>query len=701
MLQTNDAREPLLTVRNLHVSFNSGPNRVDALRGVDLELFPGETVGIVGESGSGKSTLAYAIMGHLGRSGRIRSGEILFRNENLRAAGPKRIQQLRGNRMSMVFQDPQTSLTPSIQIGKQIGEVLTTHLHLKGRERHDRIVELLTMVNLPNPTSLMDRYPHQLSGGQKQRILIAMALACDPDLLILDEPTTGLDVTTEAVILDLVGELKERVNGSIMYISHNLGVIARVSDRVAVAYAGELVETAAVDELFDNPRHPYTLGLLGCVPRLGERKDDAPLKPIPGRIPSSAELPPGCVFEPRCPYAQEHCRQSRPELFAVNVDHRSRCFFWEEVDKQTSRFGDAEMHALATGPGLTRDGAPLLLVNDLKKYYTSTDGGLLFFGRKTRVVKAVDGVDLRIQRGETLALVGESGCGKTTISRCIVGLVDRTSGDIAVDGERIQQLAERRPRRIRRKLQMVFQSSESSLNPRQTVRTALERPLSLLTDMSKAERQTRVDELLELVNLDPRHAERYPRQLSGGEKQRVGIARAFASNPDLVLCDEPVSSLDVSVQAAILNLIARLQAELGTSYLFVAHDLAVVRYLADRIAVIYLGHIVETGTSDAVFAPPYHPYTEALLSAIPVPDPHIDQKSIRLEGAVPDPANPPSGCPFQTRCPRKIGRICEEEMPPVQIDADGHSIWCHIPLEELRRVDPIVRGADEIHAVDE
>lgn len=690
-----NADAPLLQIRNLHVSFGRGPERVDAVRGVNLEVQRRQTIGVVGESGSGKSTLAYAIMGYLGRSGAIREGEILFLGEDLRRASQDHLRELRGNRISMVYQDPQTSLTPSIPVGEQVGEVLTAHLGLKGQERDRRVVQIFEMVNLPDPSGLMRRYPHQLSGGQKQRILIAMALACDPDLLIMDEPTTGLDVTTEARILDLVNELKHRVNAAIIYISHNLGVIARVSDEVAVMYAGEFVETAAVDALFANPRHPYTLGLLGCVPQLGLSKNDAPLRPIPGRIPSPLNLPPGCLFAPRCPYAKEHCDEAHPDFEDAAPGHLSRCFFWPEVDRETSRFEEATMLVQPTtgdpGSGLE----PLVLVKDLKKYYQSSGAGLSLFRSRTHEVKAVDGIDLVVYPGETLALVGESGCGKTTVSRCIAGLTTPSSGEIIFDGQKIDQVAEKRPRSVRSKLQMVFQNPESSLNPRRTVGDAIERPLALLTTMSKEERKRRVADLLGLVNLGPSYADRYPRQLSGGEKQRVGIARAFAANPEIVICDEPVSALDVSVQAAILNLFTRLQTELRTSYLFVSHDLAVVRYLADRVAVIYLGHIVEIGTAEEVYAPPYHPYTESLLSAIPMPNPAVQQDNIRLTGPVPDPANPPTGCPFHTRCPRKIGKICEEQVPPLQTTASGHYIWCHIPLEELRTVLPVVRETDD------
>ncbi|MCC6791660.1 MAG: ABC transporter ATP-binding protein, partial [Thermomicrobiales bacterium] len=461
--RTKPTDAPLLRISNLHVSFGGGTDRVDAVRGVSFDVKRGETLGVVGESGSGKSTVAYAIMGHLGRSGRIREGDIDFLGENLRLAGQSRLRELRGNRISMVYQDPQSSLTPSIHVGEQIGEVLTTHLKLKGRERDDRVIELMSMVNLPDPEMLIDRYPHQLSGGQKQRILIAMALACDPDLLIMDEPTTGLDVTTEAHILDLVRALKSRVNAAIIYISHNLGVIARVSDRVAVMYAGELVETTDVVELFDNPRHPYTLGLLGCVPRLGLSKTDAPLRPIPGRIPSPRELPPGCIFAARCPYARAKCRESHPDLLDVTAGHVSRCFFWEEVDKRTSRFTDIENpEKLVAQSSAASDGEPMVLVGDLKKYYESRGGGLSLFGGKRRIVKAVDGVSFAIQPGETLALVGESGCGKTTVSRAIAGLLEPSEGELTFEGERLAEMAQKRPQRIRRKLQMVFQNPESS-----------------------------------------------------------------------------------------------------------------------------------------------------------------------------------------------------------------------------------------------
>lgn len=688
--RTVTVETPLLQVKNLRVSFGQGLGRVDAVRGVSFDLRRGETLGIVGESGSGKSTLAYAIMGYLSHSGSIGEGDILFKGDSLRDITSQTLRGLRGNRIAMVYQDPQTSLTPSIRIGTQIAEVLETHLGLRGKAATDRVAHLLGLVNLPDPASLMERYPHQLSGGQKQRILIAMALACDPDLLIMDEPTTGLDVTTEARILDLVSELKHRVDASILYISHNLGVIARVCDRVAVMYAGELVETSDVTTLFTAPRHPYTLGLLGSVPRLGSSKTDAPLQPIPGRIPASGELPQGCVFSPRCPYVRAQCTTEVPPLYDVGSNHRSRCFFWEEVDVTAPRRMDPPELVSATNRSKVQGEDPIIELVGVSKFYKGNRAGI--FTRDHKVVKAVQDIDLSARTHETLAIVGESGCGKTTLSRVIAGLTDATSGQIEFDGESLADRAEQRPRSIRRRLQMVFQNPESSLNPRRTIGATLERPLEIMTDMTREQRKARVSELLGLVNLNDSYLIRYPKQLSGGEKQRVGIARAFAADPDLVICDEPVSALDVSVQAAILNLFTKLQQEVGTSYLFVAHDLGVVRYLADRIAVIYLGHIVELGTAEEVFAPPYHPYTEALLSAIPIPDPTVAQANIRLKGSMPNPADPPSGCPFHTRCPRKVGAVCETEEPPVQTTASGHRIWCHIPLAELEKVESIIQA---------
>lgn len=682
------AETKLLEVTDLRVSFGRGENQVNAVRGVSLEVRRGETLGIVGESGSGKSTLAYAIMGHLAGSGWIGEGDILFKGQSLRTADARTLRNLRGNRIAMVYQDPQTSLTPSMPIGNQIAEIIETHTDRKGAAVTERVAELLGLVNLPDPQTLMRRYPHQLSGGQKQRILIAMALACDPDLLIMDEPTTGLDVTTEARILDLVNELKSRVDAAIIYISHNLGVIARVCDRVAVMYAGELVETTDVSTLFSQARHPYTVGLLGSVPRLGSSKTDAPLKPIPGRIPSPKNLPGGCVFAPRCELAREKCSAERPHLHQVSPTHESRCFFWEEVDIQKSLrpSTSATQGSMDVSPAEERE--TILDVRNVSKYYQGNRTGG-FLGERQEV-KAVESVNFNTKSHETLAIVGESGCGKTTLSRVIAGLTEATSGEIEFDDEPLAEKAERRPSRVRQRLQMVFQNPESSLNPRKTVGSTLERPLQIMTDMTSEQRKARVSELLSLVNLDDSYLHRYPRQLSGGEKQRVGIARAFAADPDLVICDEPVSALDVSVQAAILNLFNRLQQDVGTSYLFVAHDLSVVRYLADRIAVIYLGNIVEIGSAEELFAPPYHPYTEALLSAIPIPDPTVTQKNIRLGGTLPSPADPPTGCPFQTRCPRKIGKICETETPPEQVTATGHRIACHIPLAELEKVDPII-----------
>jgi peptide/nickel transport system ATP-binding protein len=513
-----------------------------------------------------------------------------------------------------------------------------------------------------------------------------MALACNPDLLIMDEPTTGLDVTTEAQILDLIEALKQRFSSAILYISHNLGVIARVSDRIGVMYAGQMVEQGPVRSVFARQLHPYTAGLLECLPNLEFGRKSRSLKLIEGMIPDLTRMPPGCSFEPRCPYARERCRNEPPPLIDVAPDHASRCFFWREQEETRLASGGvtpiASQYAMSGPETATSTSDPLLKVTHLSKEYVDSNKLLGIFGSE-RVVHALDDVSLTLQANETLAIVGESGCGKTTLARCIVGLVEPTGGDIAFDREPLAGIAADRGREVRRRLQMVFQNPDSTLNPRRSISQALGRPLELFRGLRGAAGREMATGLLRSVRLDERYLDRLPNQLSGGEKQRVGIARAFATDPDLIVCDEPVSALDVSVQAAILNLLGDLQSREHTSYLFISHDMSVVRYLADRVAVVYLGKICETGPVERVFAPPYHPYTEALLSAVPVADPDAKVNPIRLEGPVPSAADPPSGCVFHTRCPRKIGAICEQQVPPAREGAAGHTIVCHIPLATL------------------
>lgn len=678
--------EVLLKIEDLWVSYATDEGRLDAVRNVSLRILKGEAYGIVGESGCGKSTLAYAIVGYLARNGRVSSGRILFCGENLLEKSERELRGIRGRRISMVYQEPYASLNPSIPVGEQIAEVLRTHLKLSRDKAWQRALDVLEKVRMPDPESVAKRYPHQISGGMQQRVLIAMALTTAPDLFILDEPTTALDVTTEAVILDLINELKEEFDSTIIYISHNLGVIARVCDRAAVMYAGEIVEKASIDSLFGKPQHPYTIALLRCVPVLGTSKESAKLSPIPGRVPSLPQLTANCSFEPRCSFAQEECRQKHPELVVAGDGHLSRCLFASEIRLE-------RRHPLpaAITERTRQDLGALLSVRDLVKHFEERAGVFTLTGSGSARVKAVDGVSLELGQGLTLGLVGESGCGKTTIARCIVGLTESTSGRILFGGHDISRPVDERERSFLGEIQMVFQSADSTLNPRRTAGYTIGRALRMLRRNDETQMDDRIVGLLRAVRLDEDYKDRYPGQLSGGEKQRVAIARAFAGQPRLVVLDEPISSLDVSVQASIVNLLLELQNTLGTSYLFISHDLSVVRYLADYIGVVYLGRLCEVGPAEAVFAPPHHPYTEALLSAIPIPDPQAVQKRIRLEGPVPSAINPPRGCHFHTRCPRKMGEICAREEPPRVEAESGLGIFCHIPLDELCKLEPVTQ----------
>jgi peptide/nickel transport system ATP-binding protein len=677
--------ENVLQIQDLHITFGTGSREIRAVRGVSFDVRAGEVLGLVGESGCGKSTVGLAAMGYIAPGGRVVQGQILYQGRDVTSLSFKELQKIRGREIAMVFQNPLTSLNPSIRIGEQIMEVLRTHLKFDEQLARERTAELIESVNLPDPYEVMERYPHELSGGQQQRIVIAMGLACDPAVLILDEPTTGLDVTTEATILDLIAELKEKINSAILYITHNLGVIARVCDRIVVMYAGEVAEQAPVRELFESPRHPYAVGLLHAVPDL--TKVGEPLLPIPGQLPRPGNYPAGCAFAPRCSYATEVCHAEDPGLRPISVDHEARCRYWQSVSKEQVRA--VELPAIV--PELREAGEPILEVDELTKYFVRRLG-ILPWSKKKRVLRAVDGVSLEIHPGETLALVGESGCGKSTLANCIIGLQEPTSGVISLHGRPLEPLARQRTRERRQQVQIVFQNPDSSLNPAQTVYQIVSRPLKMFRrhELTGTLRQE-TRKILEQVNLHESYLDRYPSQLSGGEKQRVGIARALAAGPDVIVCDEPVSALDVSVRATVLNLLRELQEAHGYSYLFVSHDLSVVRYLSHRVLVMYLGHVMEIGPTTKVFKPPYHPYTEALYSAIPLPDPLVEQKRIRLTGRVPSAANPPSGCPFQTRCPRKIGAICEQELPPLQDAGDGHFIRCHIPVRELAMIEPVFK----------
>jgi peptide/nickel transport system ATP-binding protein len=506
--------------------------------------------------------------------------------------------------------------------------------------------------------------------------VIAMALLLNPDLVIMDEPTTGLDVTVEAGVLDLLDELRREFKMAVLYISHNLGVVARICDRVGVMYAGELVEQADKRVLFAKPHHPYTVGLLRCLPERATRHTDKALYSIPGRVPPLTALPQGCVFAPRCALADAACKADAPPLENVAEHHAVRCVHWQAVRAQPSQvaFVDAPV------PKKKREQAQeLLKVGSLKVYFQQAWS---IFGKRAPV-QAVDNVSFNLPAQHTLGIVGESGCGKSTVARGLAGLTPITAGHVEFSGRDFTHPIEKRTHDALQQLQMVFQNPDSSLNPRHTIRETLRRPLKLFKIVPKEQEEETIIGLLRAVNLDETYLDRRPRQLSGGEKQRVAIARAFAGNPQLVLCDEPISSLDVSVQAAVLNLLQRLQREREVALLFISHDLNVVRYLSDEVAVIYLGRICEIGPTEAIFNPPYHPYTEALVSAIPEVALSSEKHAIRLQGTVPNPANPPTGCRFHTRCPRKVGTVCETHEPPAQTQSDGHTIYCHIPLREL------------------
>lgn len=670
----------VLDVNNLWVTYSTEGGDLHTVRNVTLKIRSGEIYGLVGESGSGKTTLARALVRYLHPNGRIAQGSIRLGNLDLLTLSPKEMRKVWGAKVTMVHQDPVKAITPSIPVGEQVAEMARVHLGMSRAQAKMKVLEMFEKVQLPDPESVWGRYPHQLSGGMLQRILIATALTTNPQFLIMDEPTTALDVTTEAVILDLVRDLLSEYQTAVLYITHNLGVVARLCHRVGVMYAGELMEEGDIHQVFKESRHPYTLGLLGCVPRIDMSKLDIELHTIPGYIPRANALPPGCVFAPRCAMAEDACWQERPSLQDVSNGHLTACRRWMDVADHLSVMTREQQREKSD-----RRETPLLLdARNIEKNFKVQRRGLSsLFAWRPDVVRAVDNISVRVRKGATMGIVGESGCGKTTFARCIAGLETADSGDIFLAGDALPHSIRQRSKATLKKIQLVFQNPDSSLNPYHPVGESVARPLILLGNMSKSEVERRVHELFEMVNLPPDYVHRLPHELSGGEKQRVAIARAFAAQPELMILDEPISSLDVSVQASLLNLLADLQKTTGTSYLFISHDLAAVRHLSDWIAVVYLGRIWEMGSAEDVFAPPYHPYTEALLSAIPIPDPDIHQERIRLRGSVPSAVNVPSGCRFHTRCPRKIGKICETESPPWQNVHRHHSICCHIPLEQL------------------
>jgi peptide/nickel transport system ATP-binding protein len=705
MTTDSQSHAPILKVDNLSICYATRRGDVEAVRQISFDISRAMTFGLVGESGCGKSTVAFGIVDFLGPNGRITDGSIKFQGRELVGRSQNELRRLRGDQLAMVYQDPMQALNPSLTIGDQLAEVLVVHRGISQAEAWQKSIDMLNRVYMPDAANVMKRYPHQISGGQQQRVVIAMAMLNNPALLIMDEPTTALDVTVEAVVLDLIEDLKRDYDTGILYITHNLGVVARVCDQVGVMYAGELVERGSVEDVFARPQHPYTQGLMRCVPRLGTTKEGSRLYPIRGRVPVPRDRPKGaCVFAPRCDYVTEACRNERPLLRDIHPGHGARCFHSETIDAAAWRPSEGEVPAQSraivqelASPAGTDFEAPILEVEGLRTYYAQESRSLAsIVGLGTRrFVKAVDDVSLQVPTGRTVGIVGESGCGKSTLAKTIVGLESPTAGRAQFMGFDITVPVTRRDVRLIQELQMVFQNPDSTMNPSYTVGTQIARPLQRFRTVPPDDVYTEVMRLLRAVRLDPSYYDRLPRQLSGGEKQRVGIARAFASRPGLVLCDEPVSALDVSVQAAVLNLLLEIQQQYGTTLLFIAHDLSVVRFFSDYVAVMYLGHIVEFGPAEAIYAPPYHPYTEALLSAVPIPDPCATQKRIRLEGTVPSALNPPSGCTFHTRCPRRHalpdqGVICAQIAPPWRYNTEQHRIFCHIELAELRQVEPVV-----------
>jgi len=669
------AARPVFEIEGLHIDYTTEFGVLHAVRDVSISVHEHESFGLVGESGSGKSTLAMGSIRYLASNGKVTDGSVRLNGVELLGMPAKQLRELWGSSIGVVYQSPLSALNPSIVIGKQLAEVARQHLGMDASAAKARVIEMLTKVAMPDPEAVMKRYPHQLSGGMLQRCVIAMALMTDPSLLIMDEPTTALDVTTQAVVLDLVADLKREFESAILYITHDLGVITKICDRVGVMYAGEFMEQAGLRELFARPLHPYTLDLLGCVPHFDPTPEKRSLVTIPGAIPRVDELPPGCIFAPRCEFVEEACTTVRPPLAEVAAQHLSACRRWRVVPPPAEYLREATEALRVSGAAAERGGV-LVDVKHAEVHFKAPKG----------VIRAVDGVDLEVRVGETLGVVGESGSGKTTVARAIIGLTPATGGDITLRGKSLPRTTGKRPRSILREIQMVFQNPDASLNPTRTVGDAIMRPITLLGGVSRDEAKRRAQDLLLSVSLPVSYFGRLPHELSGGEKQRVAIARAFAAEPELILCDEPISSLDVSVQGSLMNLLMQLQVDKQTSYVFISHDLSAVQHLSDSIAVVYLGHVMEIGDAVQVLTLPFHPYTEALLSAVPLPDPDVKQKPIRLGGSVPSAMHVPTGCRFHPRCPRFLGDLCVNEEPPWREGEGDHRIYCHIPLDELSRL---------------
>ena len=686
---------PILEIDKLSISFFTRLREIPAVMDFSAKVMPGEALGLVGESGCGKSTVALGVMQDLGVNGRIVGGSIKFKGRDLNTMSPEELRDIRGSQIAMIYQEPMASLNPAMKIGQQLMEVPMIHEGISEKAAYQRALEVVTDVKLPDPKRILNSYPHQLSGGQQQRIVIAMALMSKPSLLILDEPTTALDVTVEAAVVELVKDLGRKYGTSMLFISHNLGLVLETCDRICVMYSGEAVERGSIEDVFDKMRHPYTQALFRSIPLPGADKNARPLVAIPGNFPLPHERPQGCNFGPRCDYFEAgRCDGQDIKMAPVEGDerHETRCLKSDEID-----WNAPVVAAKVKTKGEIGD--VVLRMEDLRKYYEVNASSLFGSGTK-KVVKANETLTFEARESETLAIVGESGCGKSTFAKVLMGLETATSGEILLYNDSIGSTPiEKRSTKTIADVQMVFQNPFDTLNPSMTVGRQIIRALEIFKiGKNETERRARMLDLLDLVKLPRAFADRMPRQLSGGQKQRVGIARAFAGDAKIVVADEPVSALDVSVQAAVTDLLMDIQREHKTTLLFISHDLSIVRYLSDRVMVMYLGHVVELGTTDQVFSPPYHPYTEALLSAVPIADTSVKKKHIVLEGDIPSAMNPPSGCPFQTRCNWKghvPGGLCEKTVPPVRMVADGHQIKCHLSDDDLASMEPVIQIAAE------
>lgn len=671
--------QPLLKVENLHISFRTYAGKVYAVRGVNFELNEGETLAIVGESGSGKTVTSKSVMKLLPtNNASYDSGHIYYKGKDIIPLSEKEMRKIRGQEIAMIFQDPMTALNPTMTVGKQVIESIIYHQKLSKKDALTKAIELFDLVGIPDAPYRIKQYPHQFSGGMRQRVMIAMALACNPKILIADEPTTALDVTIQAQILDLLKDIQRKLGTAIIFITHDLGVVANIADRVAVMYAGKIVETGNVDEVFYNPKHPYNWGLLSSMPDLDFKGE---LKSIPGSPPDLSNPPKGDAFAVRNEYALQIDYEHEPEMFKVSDTHYAATWLLHEKAPKVEPPINVRIKQKAVNPEIVKPKKvltePLIEVKNLAKHFVL---------EKDKILKAVNDVSFTIYKGETFGLVGESGCGKSTTGRTLLKLYEPTNGEIIFNNQPINQLkSSDQQLEFRRRVQMIFQDPYASLDPRKTIGDSIAEGIDIHgLAKSPEERQKRIHELLEKVGLNKSHAERYPHEFSGGQRQRIGIARALAVEPDFIIADEPISALDVSIQAQVVNLLKKLQEEQGLTYLFIAHDLSMVKYLSDRIGVMYLGNLMELAESDELYEEPLHPYTQALLSAIPVANPDVEKtrERIKLEGDIPNPINPPSGCAFRTRCALAMDK-CKEK--PEWIEAKpNHWIACHVVSERMK-----------------